>query len=112
MLGSRLWDQILYVCACRCPYHYVKTLTTYFGQEPACQLSLVLTSLLIDRQGTTLYQILSGVSYITIMCGLKFLKQQQTSIGLHLFFFLLYRVHYILDKNMVTTSYSVVLLTY
>ena len=54
MLGSRLWDQILYVCACRCPYHYVKTLTTYFGKEPACQLFLVLTSLLIDRQGTTL----------------------------------------------------------
>ena len=80
MLVSRLWDQILYVCV------PVQTLTTYFGKEPACQLSLVLTHLPIDRQGTTLYQILSGVSYITIMCGLKFLKQQQTSIGLHLLF--------------------------
>ena len=43
MFGARLWDQILYVCACRClSYHYVQTLATYFGKEPACQLFLVI----------------------------------------------------------------------
>ena len=123
MFGTRLFDQILYVCACRClsliPLCAANTDHLFWKRACMSIISCYMywhLSLLMFR--VRLWdQILSDVSYITIMFGVKFLNfffKKKTTTNNHWVTHVvnfIHRVHYILKNNMVTL-YSVVLMTY